>query len=141
MNVAEVDIAVKKLGALDTYRRLSDENVRAEYMQSLMGVELSVFNAAFVQLKVSCKELPPITDLLSACRRRQSKTEPERVPCELCNGTGLVNITEKRPLRGRLPGESDVDYESQKKEYVFSYRCFCQNGRRWSQKILRRDAV
>ena len=141
MNISEVDTAVKKLGVLDLYRRLSDENVRAEYMQSLMGVELSVFNAAFAQMKVSCKELPPIMDIISACRRLQEKTEPERVQCELCNGTGMVDISEKRHLRERMSGESDADYERQKKEYVFSYRCLCQNSRRWSRKIARMDAV
>ena len=141
MNLTEIDTAIKKLSALDTYRRFNDDNVRAEYMQMLRDIKLCDFNTAFEQLRISCKELPPMADILSVCRRLQEAPLYPVVPCELCRGTGLVEVAEKRHLRSRNVGESEADYDKQKQAYIFAYRCFCPNGRRWSEKILRIDAV
>ena len=129
MNISEVDTAIKRLSALDTYRRLTDENVKAEYMQSLMGIDLAVFNAAFAQLKATCTELPPICDIQAACARLKGQEPPPREECRLCGGKGYVEIEERRALT------SD---RSLTRPYAMCYRCTCQNGERWGKTFTDR---
>ena len=133
MNLAEVDLSVKKLSALDTYRRLKDENVRAEYMQSLMSVAFHIFNAAFAQLKVTFSELPSIQDIISLCRRLQGRNDVPRAKCELCGGKGYVEIRERLVLRERASVRSGEQYEAGRKEYDMTYRCSCRNAEKWPE--------
>lgn len=130
MNIAEVDSVVKKLSALDVYRRLSDENVKAEYMQSLMDIELEVFNAAFAQLKASCTELPPICDIRNACLRLKGQEPKPHEECKLCGGRGYVEVEERRALFSK-----DNTFT---KPYAMCYRCTCKNAERWSKTFTDR---
>lgn len=135
MNISEVDAAVKKLSALDTYKRLSDENVKAEYMQSLMSIELDVFNAAFAQLKATFSELPPICDIQNACLRLKGQKPKPHEECKLCGGRGYVEVEERRALRPRGINESAEEYKASMKPYTMCYRCICKNADRWGKNF------
>ena len=95
MNLKEVDIAIRKLTALDTYRRLSDEDITAEYTKYLLAVDMPVFNAAFERLKITTAELPTIAALDTAIKDERPRGKEKKFECALCNGTGLVFIQEK----------------------------------------------
>lgn len=133
MNLSEVDTAVKKLSALDTYKRLADENVKAEYMQSLMNIEPSIFNAAFAQFKATYKELPPICDIQNACLKLKGQVPKIQEECKLCGGRGYVEVEELRALRPRGAKESTEEYKAHMKPYAMCYRCTCKNAERWGK--------
>ena len=139
MNYHEADSAIKRLSALDTYRRLEHEDVRAEYYQSLLGVEASVFTAAYAELKVTCNELPTIPALLNACKKLEGKPLIPITECKHCNGKGYIEVTERLSTIPRQPCQTQEEYEAAKKEYVMCYRCCCENAKRWLPVYKRKD--